>query len=206
MAANVLTIVTALAVACTLIFWKRLAWSRTWLATVTPLASIMGSGFLVCAPLLAATVGIYAAPAMAGLLVLAYLIGSVARFNIRYGEPLFSGGDEGDSPPPEKTHHRLFHGHHWKVSLTRRSAGVGMIQKIESGSQVVLAAAYIISVTYYLKLLSEFVLQGIPGAASSPALAATVTTSVIAGIAVESGGILDPKIVGHFIPVAIGGS
>ena len=40
-----------------LAFSKRLAGSSNWKATVTPLASIMGSGFLVSAPLLAGVVG-----------------------------------------------------------------------------------------------------------------------------------------------------
>jgi len=46
-----------------------------WRATVTPLASIIGSGFLVSAPLLAREFGGYAAPAMALLIVLAAFIG-----------------------------------------------------------------------------------------------------------------------------------
>ena len=183
MIADLLTILTAIAVTATLIFWKRLATSRTWLATVTPLASIMGSGFLVSAPLLAATVGIYAAPAMAGLLLLAYVIGSAARFNIRYGEPLFGGADEDTKDPSEATDHRLFHGHGWKVDLVRKATGIGAIKKLESASQLVLVAAYIISVTYYLKLLAEFALQAVPSVSSSPALASGITTAVVSGIA-----------------------
>ena len=59
-----------------------------WRATVTPLASIIGSGFLVSAPLLAREFGGYAAPAMALLIVLAALIGWAIRYNIRVVEPL----------------------------------------------------------------------------------------------------------------------
>ncbi len=71
-----------------LAFSKRVASSSSWKATVTPLASIMGSGFLVSAPLLAGIVGNLAVVCMAALLVLAYAVGSAIRFNIRYFEPI----------------------------------------------------------------------------------------------------------------------
>ena len=85
---NVLVIIVALTVGAYLAFSRRLASSSGWQATVTPLASIMGSGFLVSAPLLAGIVGNLAVFFMAGLLLLAYMIGSVMRFNIRYFEPI----------------------------------------------------------------------------------------------------------------------
>jgi hypothetical protein len=71
---------------------KRLAGSTNWKATVTPLASIMGSGFLVSAPLLAGIVGNLAAVCMALLLVVAYMVGGAIRFNIRHFEPIRSKG------------------------------------------------------------------------------------------------------------------
>jgi len=104
-----------------------LAGSSDWKATVTPLASIMGSGFLVSAPLLAGVVGNLAVLCMAALLVLAYAVGSAIRFNIRYFEPI------------ESEH--------------------GPAQTIAFLSRIVLAAAYFISVTYYLQLLAAFVLN-----------------------------------------------
>jgi hypothetical protein len=66
---NVVIIVTALVLASYLAFSKRLAGSSSWKATVTPLASIMGSGFLVSAPLLAGIVGNLALFCMAALLL-----------------------------------------------------------------------------------------------------------------------------------------
>ena len=57
-----------------------------WQATVTPLASIIGSGFLVVAPLLAAVTGSLAVVAMLIIVVLAFAIGHVIRFNIRNSE------------------------------------------------------------------------------------------------------------------------
>lgn len=85
---NLLIIVTAVAIAGYLIFSRKLAKSSRWKATVTPLASIMGSGFLISAPLLAGTVGIYATFCMAALLLVAYGVGGAIRFNIRYYEPI----------------------------------------------------------------------------------------------------------------------
>ena len=85
---NLTIILVAVLLGGYLAFSKRLAGSSSWQATVTPLASIMGSGFLVSAPLLAGIVGNLAVFAMAVLLVLAYLVGGAIRFNIRYFEPI----------------------------------------------------------------------------------------------------------------------
>ncbi len=71
-----------------LAFSRRLAASSRWKATVTPLASIMGSGFLVSAPLLGSAVGTLAVFCMAALLALAYAVGGAIRFNIQHFEPI----------------------------------------------------------------------------------------------------------------------
>jgi len=86
--ADAIIIFVALIAGGIFLFSRRLSHSSAWRATITPLASIMGSGFLVSAPLLYAHVGNYAVLAMAALLLLAYAIGSVIRFNIRYAEPI----------------------------------------------------------------------------------------------------------------------
>lgn len=127
MALNSSIILIALIVASYLAFSRRLRQSSTWKATVTPLASIMGSGFLISAPLLANTVGNFAVFCMALLLLLAYAVGHAIRFNIRHFEPI----------------------EHKK----------GTVQNIAFMSRIVLAAAYFISVTYYLQLLAAFVLK-----------------------------------------------
>ena len=85
---NIIIIVVALALGGYLAFSRRLTVSSNWKATVTPLASIMGSGFLVSAPLLAGIVGNLAVVCMALLLVLAYMVGGAIRFNIRHFEPI----------------------------------------------------------------------------------------------------------------------
>jgi len=88
-------VVVAVLLAGYLAFSKRLAASSNWKATLTPLASIMGSGFLISAPLLAGAVGILAVACMAVLLLIAYAVGNAFRFNIRYFEPI-----ERDGPGP----------------------------------------------------------------------------------------------------------
>ncbi|MEI8596589.1 hypothetical protein [Photobacterium sp. Hal280] len=56
--------------------------NKIWRATLTPLASIIGSGFLVIAPLLGYAVGSWSTIAMLLIVLLAYCIGWVIRFNI----------------------------------------------------------------------------------------------------------------------------
>ncbi len=77
-----LVLIVATAAAAILLFQPRLLRSRDWRATVTPLASIVGSGFLVCGPILSDAAAELAWLAMAGLCALAYLFGSAVRHNI----------------------------------------------------------------------------------------------------------------------------
>ena len=124
-ALNYLTVVTAL---ITLVFLarKRLRQSRQWRATVTPLASIIGSGFLIVAPLLHAVLGKWALVGMIFLSVLAYAIGSIIRFNIRYAEMYL---------------------------IEHSESGIA---KIETLSQWALGVAYAISVAFYTSLFTAF--------------------------------------------------
>lgn len=85
---SAVSLASGLALAAYLIFSRRLNASRKWQATVVPLASIMGSGFLVSAPLLAGAVGNLALACMAALLAFAFLVGDAVRFNIRHFEPV----------------------------------------------------------------------------------------------------------------------
>lgn len=106
--------------------------NRVWRATVTPLASIIGSGFLVVAPILGHLLGIYAFLGMLLITFVAIEVGEVIRFNIRYAEPLLG---EGVLSPVKQ----------W----TERAANLS------------LSLAYVISVAFYLRLLSAFALRGI---------------------------------------------
>ncbi|MHA1560428.1 MAG: hypothetical protein ACTSWI_07140, partial [Alphaproteobacteria bacterium] len=138
-------------IALAILFSSRLRRSDYWRATVTPLASIIGSGFLVAPPLLAANVGDYALLAMAALVGVAYLIGEAVRFNIRYTEPLLAG------LRPDR-----------------------LVLSVERLSHFALVFAYFISVTYYLLLLSNFLLKGF--GIVSPNFASVMTTVILVGL------------------------
>ncbi len=142
------------AVALCVFLSKRLLKSDRWRATVTPLASIIGSGFLVSVPLLSSSVGNWAMAAMVGLVIYAYLVGDAIRFNILNGEPMF--GTHGGG----------------------RAARLAVWT--ERVSHVALAAAYFVSVAYYLSLLSIFLLKGI--GVENEIVARLITTGLLAFI------------------------
>ncbi len=123
-----------------------------WQATVTPLASIIGSGFLVIAPLLAVVMGQNAPWGMLAIVVVAYGIGSIVRFNIRYVEPV--------------------------LNSNKPTFGLSML---EQAGNVILSLAYVISITFYLRLLSSFVLEAINS--NNDLLAQAMTTAILCLIA-----------------------
>lgn len=125
----ILAIITALVAFS---FSKGVRESSTWKATVTPLASIIGSGFLVVTPLLVMILGKYALPAITGIVVLAYMLGYVMRFNIEHIEANIKSPDI--------------------KYLTRF---------LEHCSFVVISIAYFISIAFYIELLAIFLLKGI---------------------------------------------
>lgn len=129
MIAGGLALVVALAVLAWLMRPAMRA-STGWRAVATPLASIIGSGFLVSVPILRDLVGAWAVFAMAGLLVLAYLIGAAVRWNIAHVEPLLE-----------------------------RPREARALLSVERLSHVVLAFAYFVSVAYYLVLFAAFLLK-----------------------------------------------
>lgn len=65
-----------------LLIHPKLAKAPLWLATITPLASIIGSGFLVLGPILEDTYGFHAPAVMLALCAGAYLFGATIRFNM----------------------------------------------------------------------------------------------------------------------------
>ncbi|MBB4154434.1 hypothetical protein GGQ80_002347 [Sphingomonas jinjuensis] len=137
-----------------LLTFSPFARSDAWRATVTPLASIIGSGFLICGPLLAREFGGAALLAMAALLVIAYAAGWVIRFNIRHVEDHLATAPFADPIA-------------WAARIT----------------QGVLALAYAVSVAYYLKLLAEFSLKPIAvDPAWQPLIANIVVTVLIAAM------------------------
>jgi AraC-like DNA-binding protein len=120
---NGLILAVALATGCYLAFSRRLAASTSWQAIATPLASIMGSGFLVSAPLLAGVVGNLALLCMAALLLLAYAVGGAIRFNIRHFEPI-ERGHGADIKIVDVAHETGFSDHAHFVRFFRRLAGM----------------------------------------------------------------------------------
>ena len=134
-------------------FHPRLTKSRDWKATLTPLSSIIGSGFLIIAPLLTSVVGMYSPLAITGIVLLAYAIGGVIRFNIIHAEPLIH--DREANP---------------------------LIYKIDLLANTTLSFAYVTAIAFYLSLLSSFLLTYL-GFGDSPTLERTLTTTIIVFIA-----------------------
>ena len=149
---NVILVVIAASVLL-FMFQSRLTKSVSWQATLTPLSSIIGSGFLIIAPLLASVVGVYSPLAVTGIVVLAYAIGSVIRFNITHAEPLL--------------HDKKAH---------------PVIYKIDLFANTALSFAYVTAIAFYLSLLSSFLLTYI-GFGDSPGLEKSLTTIIIVFIA-----------------------
>jgi len=104
--------------------------SESWQATLTPLSSIIGSGFLIMSPLLASVVGGFSPIAVIGIVILAYAIGSVIRFNIMHVEPRIKDG-----------------------SLSTKT------REVEYLGDIALVLAYMVAVAFYLSLLSSFLLS-----------------------------------------------
>ncbi len=124
--------------------------SAGWRATVTPLASIIGSGFLVVTPLLAGAVGPWAPVAMAGIVVLAYWVGSASRIVIAELEP----------------------------GLADRSLPRVLID-LERLSRLLLGFAYVVSVAFYVRLMASFLLRSVGDGELAAQLVATVVLGVI---------------------------
>lgn len=85
-------ILAAVVLTAGILLWPRVANAKMWRATITPLASIIGSGFLILGPVPDVSFGQYAPLAMLALCAVAYLFGSAIRFDI--------GAAEGRPRPP----------------------------------------------------------------------------------------------------------
>lgn len=107
----------------------RLRNAPLWRATVTPLASIIGSGFLIAGPILAHAAGTKAWIAMAALCGVAYLFGFAMRANIAH------------------------------VQAEHAASSSRAATALKRASELSLSFAYFISVAYYLNLFSAFGLR-----------------------------------------------
>ncbi|MBT1065017.1 hypothetical protein KJY73_15605 [Bowmanella sp. Y26] len=104
--------------------------SAFWQATVTPLASIIGSGFLVVVPLLANIAGHWAWLAIIVIVLLSWWLGSAMRYSMQTSSL--------NQDAPDK----------WLMGLERFA-------------DVALAIAYVISITFYIRLMAGFLLTGL---------------------------------------------
>ncbi len=103
---------------------------RVLLATVTPLASIFGSGFLIIVPVLERTLGGLAVFGAVGVCLFAWFAGTAVRHCVREVEPLEARGE-----------------------LDRST------EALERIGDMVIAIAYIISVALYLRILAQYVVD-----------------------------------------------
>jgi len=103
-----------------------------WRATVTPLASIIGSGFLVGVPLLASITGSESVLAIVCIILLSFWIGDAVRFNILHDGRIHTAATDNT-----------------------------VVRMLERLSDVALAFAYVISITFYIRLMCGFILTGL---------------------------------------------
>ena len=106
---------------------------------------------LIIAPLLHAVVGKWALLYVSIIVAVAYAIGTVIRFNIKHLEPKLAGGE------------------------------YPSLQVIDRVGSVILSGAYIISVAFYTRLLSAFVLNSF--GVVNPTAANGLTTVILIFIA-----------------------
>jgi hypothetical protein len=125
---NSCLVIAATAVVLLGLFHPRVIRSVTWRATVTPLASIIGSGFLVLAPILMNSFGTWGILVMLLLCTVAYLIGGAVRFNIDC----------------------------YRVAGERNLVVPAVVRRLETLASYVLALAYVVSINYYLNLFGAF--------------------------------------------------
>lgn len=129
--------------------------SRLWTITVTPLASIIGSGFLIAAPVLYDKFGSLAVPAIILINVFALGVGFIIRNNIKYFDP-----------------HRL--------TAVRQVRLLGLLERL---ANYALTLSYVISIAFYVTLLSAFGLE-VAGhySAINVKLLSTAILAFIAGV------------------------
>lgn len=147
---NSVLVIAAASAAMVVVFHPRLVQSTAWRATVTPLASIIGSGFLVLGPILKHSFGVWAIAVMFGLCVVAWLFGHAIRFNIA----CYNQAREAVGTIPD-----------W-------------VSRLEVIASYALVLAYVVSISYYLNLFGAFALSLTP--LNDPLHARIVTTAMLA--------------------------
>ena len=129
------------------------------LATVTPLASIFGSGFLIIIPILERELGALAVVGMAGVCLVAWMVGIAIRHNVSVVEPLAGAG---------------------RLDQTT--------SRIDRASDLVIVVAYVISVALYLRILALFVVGYVSsGSGASERLLAVILVGLITVVGLVRG-------------------
>lgn len=118
-------------------------------ASVTPMASIFGSGFLIIVPVLERAIGGLALVGTAAICLLAILVGTAIRHNVAHVEPLVERGE------------------------LRRSE-----QWLEKASDLVIVVAYIISVALYLRIMAQYIVGYLDGRSTFAERALTVAVII----------------------------
>lgn len=139
---------------------KKVAFTGVVAATVTPLASILGSGLLIIVPILERALGVFAVFGAIGICAFAWLVGSVIRHNVIVVEKQKVDGTLN--------------------VVTARLARVG---------DAVIVAAYVISVALYLRIMAQYLVGFfIPaGSAVLEPVVACLSVAVIIAIGVFRG-------------------
>ena len=128
------------------------------IATVTPLASIFGSGFLIIVPVLESVLGALAVVGVISVCGLAWLIGMAIRHNVATIEPLEAAG---------------------RMTEANR--------RIEKAADLVIVVAYVISVARYLRIMAEYVMKFAGGSVEMERVLASVSVLIIAGVGIFRG-------------------
>lgn len=128
------------------------------LATVTPLASIFGSGFLIIVPVLESVLGSLAILGALGVCALAWLIGMAIRHNVATVEPLETSRELGEI-------------NRW----------------IEKLADFVIVIAYVISVALYLRIMAEYLVEPFGGSISAERTVASASVMIIVAVGIFRG-------------------
>ena len=131
---------------------------KVMLATVTPLASIFGSGFLIIVPVLEQTLGALSILGVVGVCLLAWFVGTAIRHNVAVIEPLEADGE--------------------LSTLDHR---------IEKTGDFVIAIAYVISVALYLRIMSQYVMEFLDGSETAEKILASAAIALITTVGIVRG-------------------
>lgn len=132
---------------------------RILFASVTPLASIFGSGFLIIVPVLERSIGALSIVGVTAVCALAWVTGTAVRHMVRTVEPLMESGE-----------------------LDRTS------RWLEKASDVVIVIAYIISIALYLRIMAQYIVSYVGGdSADAERIVASVAVAIIVAVGVTRG-------------------